>query len=220
MDGLDQLILLLPIFLFSVVAHEYAHARVAVWQGDPTPAALGRVTLNPLPHLDLVGSLLVPAALWLMPGSFLFGWARPVPVDAENFDEYRRGDILVSLAGVTANFLVAAALLMVAVGLARSGSVLPMASGTLDTLLSAVRMGIFFNLLLGVFNLIPVPPLDGSHVLYHLLPVELGERYRQLGKYGMLLLIGLLLLPGLMETMLAPVWALMDGADALIVLLS
>ena len=220
MDGLDQLILLLPIFLFSVVAHEYAHARVAVWQGDPTPAALGRVTLNPLPHLDLVGSLLVPAALWLMPGNFLFGWARPVPIDPENFDERTRGDVLVSLAGVTANFLLAGALVLAAGGLARSGASLPMAPGTLETVRSAVRMGIFFNLLLGVFNLIPVPPLDGSHVMAHLLPAELGARYRELGRYGMLLLFALFFLPGMMETLLAPVSALMDGADALILLMS
>lgn len=220
MNGLDQLIVLLPIFLFSVVAHEYAHARVAVWQGDPTPAALGRVTLNPLPHLDLVGSLLVPAALWLMPGSFLFGWAKPVPVDAENFDEYTRGDILVSLAGVSANFLLAGVLVLAAVGLARSGTTLPMAAGTLDTVQSAVRMGIFFNLLLGVFNLMPVPPLDGSHVMVHLLPDELAARYRELGKYGLLLLLALFFLPGTMEAVLSPVWALMGGADALIALLS
>lgn len=220
MDGLDQLILLLPIFLFSVVAHEYAHARVAVWQGDPTPAALGRVTLNPLPHLDVVGSLIVPAALWLMPGSFLFGWAKPVPVNAENFDESTRGDILVSLAGVTANFLLAGALVLTAGGLARSGASLPMAPGTLETVRSAVRMGVFFNLLLGVFNLLPIPPLDGSHVMYHLLPDELGSRYRQLGKYWVLLLLALLFLPGAVETVLAPVWVLMDGADAVIALLS
>ena len=220
MNGLDQLILLLPIFLFSVVAHEYAHARVAVWQGDPTPAALGRVTLNPFPHLDLVGSLIVPAALWLMPGSFLFGWAKPVPVDAENFDDYTRGDILVSLAGVSANFLLAGVLVLAAGGLARSGAALPMTAGTLDTVQSAVRMGIFFNLLLGVFNLIPIPPLDGSHVMVHLLPDELGARYRELGKYGLLLLLALFFLPGTMEALLSPVWALMEGADALILLLS
>lgn len=220
MNGLDQLILLLPIFLFSVVAHEYAHARVAVWQGDPTPAALGRVTLNPFPHLDLVGSLIVPAALWLMPGSFLFGWAKPVPVNAENFDEYTRGDILVSLAGVTANFLLAGVLVLAAVGLARSGAALPMAAGTLDTVQSAVRMGIFFNLLLAVFNLLPVPPLDGSHVLVHLLPDELAARYRELGRYGLLLLLALFFLPGTMEAVLSPVWALMEGADAVIALLS
>lgn len=220
MDGLDQLILLLPIFLFSVVAHEYAHARVAVWQGDPTPAAVGRVTMNPFPHLDLVGSLIVPAALWLMPGSFLFGWAKPVPVNAENLDDHPLGDILVSLAGVTANFALAAVLVLAAGALARSGTSLPMAAGTLDTVQSAVRMGIFFNLLLGVFNLIPVPPLDGSHVLYHLLPEELGARYRELGKYGLLLLLGLFFLPGAVEALLSPVWALMEAADALIVLLS
>ncbi len=220
MEGLDQLVLLLPIFLFSVVAHEYAHARVAVWQGDPTPAAAGRLTLNPLPHLDLVGSLLVPAALWLAPGSFLFGWAKPVPVDAGNFDDRTRGDVLVSLAGVTANFLLAGALVLAAGGLARSGTSLPMAPGTLETVRSAVRMGVFFNLLLGVFNLLPVPPLDGSHVMAHLLPGELATRYRELGRYGILVLLGLFFLPGAMEVLLAPVWALMDGADALIVLLS
>lgn len=220
MDGLDQLILLLPIFLFSVVAHEYAHARVAVAQGDPTPAAAGRLTLNPLPHLDLVGSLLVPAALWLLPGSFLFGWAKPVPVDAENYDDVRRGDILVSLAGVGANFALAGVLVAAAGLVARAAPALPWAAGTAEAVRSALRMGVFFNLLLGVFNLLPVPPLDGSHVMYRLLPGHLRHRYRRLGRYGVLLLLALFFVPGLMEALLAPVGALMDGADALIGLLA
>lgn len=220
MENLDQLVLLLPIFLFSVVAHEYAHGRVAAWQGDPTPAAAGRLTLNPIPHLDLVGSVLVPVALWFMPGSFLFGWAKPVPVDAENFEDGARGDVLVSLAGVTANFLLAGALTLAAAALAAAGTSLPLGPETLEALRGAVRLGIFFNLLLGFFNLLPVPPLDGSRVAVHLLPPGLAERYREVGRYGVLLLVALFLFPGLLDVLLAPVRGLMLGADAVIGLLS
>lgn len=212
------LLLLLPVLLVSVVAHEYAHARVAVWQGDPTPAEAGRVTLNPIAHLDLVGSFLVPAFLWLSSTGFLFGWAKPVPVVPRNFRDYRKGDILVSLAGVTANFLLAAVFVlatMVVLWLEPAGD-----AGIAGHAERLARFGIWINLLLGVFNLVPVPPLDGSHVLYHLLPPDLGARYRETGKYGMLLLVALFFVPGALGVVLWPVDALAGLAYDLIALLT
>lgn len=203
--GFEDFILIFPVLLLSVVAHEYAHARVAVAQGDPTPAMLGRLTFNPVPHIDLIGSLLVPAALLLLNVGFVFGWAKPVPTIPRNYRNYRRGDILVSAAGVVTNFALAAGF-TVAAGLLRAfaGS----AAGdlaVLDPLLRMAIFGIFINLVLAVFNLIPVPPLDGSHLLYHLLPPEWGARYRALGhQYGILLVALVIMIPGMAEVLLAP----------------
>ena len=217
MEGLSGLLVFFPVLLLSIVLHEYAHARVAVAQGDPTPAQLGRVTLNPIPHLDLVGSLIVPVALWIMSAGFLFGWARPVPVVPRNFRNFRRGDLLVSLAGVAANFLLAACFIVLAVGLvhlerALSGG----AAAVMGHLGRMVRFGLWFNILLGSFNLLPIPPLDGSRVLYHLLPPALGARYREVGRYGMLLLFAAFFVPGMLNVLLWPVGALTGLANALI----
>ena len=207
--GLDGLLIFFPVLLVSIVLHEFAHARVAVAQGDPTPAQLGRVTLNPLVHIDPVGSLLVPAVLWVMSAGFLFGWARPVQVVPGNYRDYKRGDILVSLAGVAANFLLALVSLLLAVGLTHLERSLGGAGAeVVNGLGRMARFGLWFNILLGVFNLMPIPPLDGSHVLYHLLPPGLGARYREVGRYGMLILFALLFIPGLLSILLWPVGAL------------
>lgn len=206
MERLGTLLLVLPALVVSVVAHEWAHARVAVWQGDPTPREAGRLTLNPLPHLDLWGSFLVPALLWVTPGMFIFGWARPVPVDPSRFREPRRGDVLVSLAGVTANFILVAAFVVLMALAARAGAG---ASGpsavAADGVRTMARYGIFLNAVLGVFNLVPVPPLDGSHVLAHLLPRELRAGYRRLGRYSFVLLILIMFVPEILDVVLYPV---------------
>lgn len=221
MEAFNELLLILPILLLSVVVHEYAHARVAVWQGDPTPREAGRLTLNPIPHVDPVGSLLVPAVLWLLPGSFLFGWARPVPIDGDRFHDRRRGEILVSVAGVTANFLLGAACILVVAACLRAEPALGAAAAPLlEGLRRMGRVGIFFNFLLAVFNLLPIPPLDGSHLVYHLLPARAARRYRKVGRYSVLLLVAALLFPGLLEVLLFPVRLLTSGADVLIALLS
>jgi Zn-dependent protease len=221
MNDIRTLILVLPVLLLSVVLHEWAHARVAVWQGDPTPAMLGRLTLNPLPHIDPIGSVVVPIILWLLPGSFLFGWAKPVPINSRNFKDYKKGDILVSLAGVSMNF--ALALLFVFV-LAAVAHLLSWTQGGVAQAAVALgrmaRYGIFINLILGVFNLVPVPPLDGSHVLYHFLPPEVGARYRALSRYSLILLAVVLFFPGILDVILYPVHVLDGAAMSLVALLS
>jgi Zn-dependent protease len=176
------------------VAHEYAHARTALWQGDDTAYMLGRVTLNPLPHIDPWMTLLLPALLWFTShGTFTFGGAKPVPVVPRKYRHFVRGDLIVSSAGVITNFGLAlvCALLFVALGLL--GAAAPNLLGGLAILQRMLLLGIWLNLLLAVFNLIPIPPLDGSHLLYHALPPAWGARYRQIGQFGYIALFVLLL---------------------------
>jgi Zn-dependent protease len=181
--------------VFAMVAHEYAHAAVALQQGDDTAYTLGRVTLNPLPHIDPWMSLLLPALLWFgSNGQYTFGGAKPVPINSRKFRNFRRGDIIVSAAGVTTNLFLALvfAVLFVLLGMAARG----IAGGhvAFDTAQRMMVFGIWLNLLLCFFNLIPIPPLDGSHLLYHALPPNAGAWYRNLGRFGYLPLFALMFL--------------------------
>lgn len=214
-----ELLLQLPILLFSIVVHEYAHGRVALAQGDDTAAKLGRLTLNPLPHIDLMGSILVPAVLWFTGAGFLFGWAKPVPVDPRKFREYRKGDILVSLAGVASNIVLTVVFILLMIALIYIGRFIGGTAPAVDLLIGMARFGILINLILAFFNLIPIPPLDGSHVVYHLLPAELGARYRALGRYGILILVGIMFLaPSLIGIVLWPVRMLNGLAETFVML--
>ena len=195
--------MLLPVLLFSFVVHEFAHAWVARREGDDTADRLGRVTLNPLSHIDLFGTILIPAMLLASRAGFLIGWAKPVPVDATQFRRGRRSDVLVSIAGVTANFLLAVVLTLVVVGLHHAGEAAPGFAQTAELLQNVALVGIRLNFVLAVFNLLPVPPLDGSHLLYHMLPAGLGERYRRLEKFG-IAVFAILLLTGTISVLLAP----------------
>jgi Zn-dependent protease len=181
--------------VFAMVAHEYAHAVTALREGDDTAYALGRVTLNPLPHIDPWMSLLLPALLYFgSHGQYTFGGAKPVPVNSRKFRNFRRGDIIVSAAGVVTNLFLSVvfAVLFVLVGLAARN--VPDATVVFDTTQRMMVFGIWLNLLLCFFNLIPIPPLDGSHLLYHALPPRAGAWYRNLGRFGYLPLFALMFL--------------------------
>src|SRR5690606_20879248 len=215
-----ELLLVLPVLLLSVVLHEYAHGWMALRQGDRTALEAGRLTMNPIAHIDPVGRIIVPLFLWLAPGSLLFGWARPVPVNPRNYRNYRRGDILVSVAGVAANLLLAALFTVMIIVLIHLGRVLPAGEEVFSLLRAMAQVGIWLNLILIFFNLIPIPPLDGSHVLYHLLPARLALAYRQLGRYGMVVLLLILsLAPEVIDFLLWPV-SMLDGLAAALVRLS
>jgi Zn-dependent protease len=197
--------------VFAMVAHEYAHAVTALHEGDDTAYRLGRVTLNPLPHIDPVMSLLLPAALWFLSnGQYTFGGAKPVPVNSSKFRNFKRGDILVSAAGVTTNFFLAFVWAFVFVLFGLAARALPAAGPTLETAQRMMALGIQINLLLCFFNLIPVPPLDGSHLLYHALPPKAGNWYRGLQRFGYLpLFLMLFVFRGAMGVILAPVYVMM-----------
>jgi Zn-dependent protease len=180
------------VLLFSICVHETLHAYAADKCGDQTARFLGRITLNPLAHIDPIGTVLFPLMAMLWGGffggrAFIIGWAKPVPVNPRNFRNFKRDDIIVSLAGVAGNFSLA----IVAALLFRLMKLLPPTDTAVPVLFILVAL-MRVNVLLGVFNLIPLPPLDGSHVLLHFLSFEAATRYRQLSRYSFLLLILLL----------------------------
>jgi Zn-dependent protease len=199
------------VLLFSMVAHEWAHAEAAYRQGDDTAYMLGRLTLNPLKHIDPFMTILLPALLIITRAGFVFGAAKPVPVNPRNYRNYRKGDIIVSLAGIAMNlglFLVCLGLFALT-GLVGNG--LPWAQGTLAIFQVMLIAGIRLNLILAFFNLIPIPPLDGSHVLYQFLPPGAGLRFRQLYAFGMIpLFLIIAFAPGLLTPFLWPVNLLRD----------
>lgn len=167
---------------------------------------LGRVTLNPLPHIDPWMSLVLPALIWFSSnGSYTFGGAKPVPVNPRKFRNYVKGDLLVSAAGVATNLVlsVVCAVLFVLLGLLSTA--LPQAISVLDTAQRMMVHGMWLNLILCFFNLIPIPPLDGSHLLYHALPPRLGSWYRGLDRFGYLPILALVFLfRPVMIVLLAP----------------
>jgi Zn-dependent protease len=188
--ALQQFALAFPALLFSLVAHEVAHAWVALKQGDTTARDLGRITLNPAKHIDPVMTVLVPALLFVSSGGAVwFGGAKPVPVQPRNYRDYKRGDILVSLAGVATNFVLAFVFAAVAlvVGLALRGS--GASVEWLRTLFDMILIGVQVNLALCAFNLLPIPPLDGSHVFKYLLPPAWAQQYVALGRMGFIVLL-------------------------------
>ncbi|MBN2029082.1 site-2 protease family protein [bacterium] len=175
------------ILVFSIVFHEVAHGRVALWRGDTTARDAGRLTLNPIPHIDLFGTIIFPLFLVLTRSPFLFGWAKPVPVNPWRLRESKKDMAIVGASGPVSNFL-----------LALIGSVLFRISfqsfGFEHSLTQAFLFAVDINVVLAVFNLIPIPPLDGSRVVTALLPTDLAIRYNRLERYGFLIIFALFFL--------------------------
>ena len=179
---IGQWIVKIPVLLFAITIHEYAHGRAALWLGDPTAKRMGRLTLNPLPHIDPMGAI----CLFL----FHFGWAKPVPIDTRYFKNTRKDIIITSLAGPLANLCTA-----FAVGMLIRYLYLPW-----EIYQMVLVYLLFMNLGLGLFNLLPLPPLDGSHILENILSPTAAQKFREFSRYGPFILIGIILLDNFAHT--------------------
>lgn len=184
-----EIIFLIVILIFSVIIHEISHGSVAYYLGDPTAKDAGRLTLNPLKHLDPVGSIIVPVFLvvvaQLTGGGIIFGWAKPVPINPYNFRDQKWGSLKVALAGPLSNLSVA-----IVFGLALRFIPQLVSIPGLVVIFSYI---IYINILLAIFNLIPIPPLDGSHILFAFLPHRAGEIKLFMRQFGIFLLLFIIL---------------------------
>ena len=175
------------VLLFSVIVHEVAHGYVAYKRGDSTAKLMGRLTLNPIYHIDIFGSILLPLIL-LMVGAPAFGWAKSVPINMYNLKNPKRDMILVSLAGVTANFLLAVIAGVIMFFIRNFFADV----SVMVSLYIILQYFVVINIVLMIFNLIPIPPLDGSRVVLFLLPRELAEKYAKIERYGFWIILLLL----------------------------
>ena len=190
--------ILIPCLIIAIVFHEVAHGWVALALGDTTARDMGRLTLNPIKHVDPVGTLLVPGALALMGGP-VFGWAKPVPVNARRLDNPRYGMMAVAAAGPGTNILLAlvgAVVFGVIAGLASNWGV-----GVPEGLMTAFGAFILINVFLALFNMLPIPPFDGSHIVGGLMPRRWAHHWQKLQAMGMLLLV----------VLIAATWAFPDA---------
>jgi Zn-dependent protease len=209
--GLLRIALQVLIVLFSLSIHESAHAWMADKLGDSTGRMLGRITLNPIPHIDLIGTILLPLVMALAGGP-IFGWAKPVPVITRNFRHIRRDGALVGAAGPASNLLLAmVSTVVMAVTMAVMGKEAFFSQWqVVDTLPNWMFQLALINLILAAFNFIPIPPLDGSWVLSALLPGSLGRAYDEVRRFGPILLLILFLTP-LLNLILSPIVNLLAG---------
>lgn len=201
-DTLALAIVLIPALIVAIVFHEVAHGWTALALGDPTAKEQNRLSLNPLRHVDPVGTILVPGLLALMSAP-IFGWAKPVPVRKDRLDNPRFGMMAVAAAGPGTNFVLAA------VGAIALGLLAPTLQPDINAEPTLAVQGLFYfiliNIFLGIFNLLPIPPFDGSHIVEGLMPRRYVHLYEKLRPFGMLLFLGLVLL-----TWFAPEWGVLD----------
>lgn len=194
LDFQTLLIYAIPL-IFAITVHEVAHGWVANLRGDASAKMLGRLTLNPAKHIDPIGTIVVPAVLYFTSSPFLFGWAKPVPINFNALQSPKQDMILVALAGPVSNFIMALLWLLLIVFALNTSN---------EFLLKMAGFGVTINLVLGVFNLLPLPPLDGSRVVSSLLPNRLAYEYNKLETYGLFILLGLLFL-GVFEKIILPI---------------
>ena len=198
---LYQIIIYAVPMIFAITMHEAAHGWMARRYGDMTPSMMGRVTLNPIPHVDLVGTIVVPVLLLLGSavsgmGGVLLGWAKPVPINTRNLRPFRQGMLMVALAGPLSNLLQALGWLLLL-------KVFILTGFLTQSLLDLTMAGVLVNFSLLAFNLLPLPPLDGGRIVTMLLPYNAAVRFAEIERYGMIVLV-VLLLSGLMTLFMKP----------------
>jgi Zn-dependent protease len=194
LDRIGTLILMAPPLLFAIIIHEVAHGWMALRFGDTTARDAGRLTLNPLPHIDLFGTIIVPLLLFLSNTGFLFGWAKPVPVNPYNLRDPERQMMWVSVAGPGANMIMAFACGTIIRILSLMSGGLHSASPIVTVTATMMMYGMWWSLVLACFNLIPIPPLDGSKILMRFLPPRYQYYMMQMQNMGMFLLIGIIMI--------------------------
>ncbi len=214
--NLNQIVVMIVPLLFSVTIHEVAHGYVALRMGDNTARLAGRLTLNPIKHLDFFGSLILPLILKLTGSPVIFGYAKPVPVNFSNFRDIRKGTIYVASAGVLANFILAILSGALFQTLVHFQSVWypSIFKPLIMDLYHMLFYSVVINLVLGIFNLIPIPPLDGSKILAVCLPPVLRVQFVRIERFGMIIIIFLLLtnlLDRLISFFLTPMFNILLG---------
>lgn len=195
MPDIQTLLIYIIPLTFAITVHEFAHGWVANQCGDATARMLGRLTLNPIKHIDPMGTILVPIVLYFTGSPFLFGWAKPVPINFNALKYPKRDMILVALAGPASNFIMA---------LLWSFAIIIALSLESQLLIEMAKFGVVINLVLGVFNLLPLPPLDGSRIVSALLANNLAYYYNKLEAYGLYIVLALLFF-GIFQKVILPV---------------
>jgi Zn-dependent protease len=204
--GIQNAIISIFVILFAITVHEASHGWAALKKGDPTAYQLGRITLNPIPHIDPIGTILLPAMLIIM-GAPPFGWAKPVPVNPLNLKDPRRDNLIISIAGPASNIAVAVVAFIILKIILNLNPSLFYGGGfakLLSPIIQILYLTILLNVILAFFNLIPIPPLDGSGVVMGLISEEAAQKYEQIRPYGFFILI-LLIMTGFIGRMLGVV---------------
>jgi Zn-dependent protease len=188
-EGMRNLTIQMPPFIMAVIFHEFGHGLIANYWGDSTAKDAGRLTLNPVPHIDPIGTLLFPMINMFTGVNIMFGWAKPVPINPRRFRKYRPGLLWVSLAGPGMNVVLAFLSAFAAVAMQRYA---PQDFFLFEPLIRMTATSVAINYALAFFNLIPLPPLDGSKVIESFLPYDLAQKYESIAQYSFFILLGLM----------------------------